>query len=108
MVDFEDLQNLISYGEHSVMLEFDGKNEMICSFVEITEEIFDARYYRLCKESLFPIIYEVLFSLLLKELKPTKGITDDNYETLKMMKKEKLGFIIYWEIGNFEKWLLLL
>lgn len=106
MITLQDLQNVISYGEHTVLLELDGKDELFCSFVEVTEKIFDAENFRICKESFNPIVYQLLFLTLLEELKPAKGITDDNYETLKMMKKAKLGLIIYWESGGIRKYLL--
>lgn len=106
MITLQDLRNVISYGEHTVMLILDEKHDMHCSFVEITDEILRAEHFYICKEPFFPNVYQLLFSTLLKELKPAKGITDDNYETLKIMKEAKIGLIIYWEVGKIKKFLL--
>ncbi len=106
MITLGDLRYVISYGEHTVMLTIDEKHDMHCSFVEITDEKLDADYFGLYKEQFFPNVYQLLFSTLLKELKPAKGITDDNYERLKMMKEAKMGLIIYWKIGKIKKFLL--
>lgn len=88
------------------MVELDGKGALNCSFVEITEELFDAKYYQIGKRDFNPVIYQLLCLTLIKELMPTKGITDDNYETLKIITKEKLGLIVYWESGGVKKYLL--
>ena len=109
MITLEDLQNVISYGEHTTLLELhDKEDDLHCSFVEIAEDLFDADYFYIYKESQNPIVYQLLFLTLLEELKPAKGITDDNYDTLKMMKKAKLGYIMYWKTGKTKKYLLLL
>ena len=106
MITLDDLQNVISYGEHTAMMVLDDKYDIHCSVVEITDEILRADHFFICKEQFFPNVYQLLFSTLLKELKPAKGITDDNYERLKMMKEEKIGLIIYWEVGKIKKFLL--
>ena len=106
MITLDDLRNVISFGEHTAMLELDGKDELNCSFVEITEDLFDADYFYICKRDFNPVVYSLLFLTLLEELKPAKGITDDNYEALRKIMRAKLGFIIYWKIGKVKKFLL--
>lgn len=106
MITLKDLQNIISYGEHTAMLELDGKDELNCSFVEITEELFDAEHFNICKRDFNPVVYSLLFLTLLEELKPAKGITDDKYEILQKMMRTKIGLIIYWESGGIKKYLL--
>ena len=109
MIALKDLKNVIKYGEHTTLLELDDKeDEMRCSFVEITDDLFDENFVYIFKESYNPIVYQLLFLTLLEKLKPAKGVTDDNYETLKMMEKAKLGFIMYWKTGKTKKYLLLL
>ena len=109
MITIEDLQNVISYGEHTALLTLEDKEDKLhSSFVEITDDLFDADYFYIYKESQNPIVYQLLFLTLLEELKPANGVTDDKYDTLKMMKKAKLGFIMYWKIGKTKKYLLLL
>lgn len=106
MITLEDLRNVISFGEHTTMLELNGKDELNCSFVEITEDLFDADYFYIYKRDFNPVVYSLLFLTLLEELKPAKGITDDNYETLRKMMRAKLGLIIYWKVGKVKKYLL--
>lgn len=106
MITLQDLQNVISYGEHTAMLELDGKDGLNCSFVEITEELFDAEHFNICKRDFNPVVYSLLFLTLLEELKPAKGITDENYETLRRLMRAKSGLIIYWESGGIKKYLL--
>jgi len=106
MITLQDLENVISYGEHTTMLVLDSKGGVDCSFVEVTDDLFDAEHFHICKWSFNPVVYQLLFLTLLEELKPAKGITDDNYETLRKMKRANLGFIIYWESGTFTKYLL--
>lgn len=111
MITLKDLENVINYGEHTALLELD-EDELRCSIVKITDEILDADYYYIYKGSYNPTVYQLLFFTLLIQLKPVEGITDDNYETLyetlKMMKKAKLGLIMNWKTGKTEKYLLLL
>lgn len=106
MITLDDLRNVISFGEHTAMLELDGKDELNCSFVEITEDLFDAEHFHICKRDFNPVVYSLLFLTLLEELKPAKGITDDNYEKLRQMMRAKIGLIIYWNSGSFTKYLL--
>lgn len=106
MITLDDLRNVISFGEHTAMLELDGKDALNCSFVEITEDLFDAEHLHICKRDFNPVVYSLLFLTLLEELKPAKGITDDNYEALRKMMRAKLGLIIYWKSGAYTKYLL--